>query len=277
MPLSGKMYNMQELASMRKEQEKTVQPPVLKILQNPEWNRSHEGRRTFVPKSSWMNSVDPWSVEWIKKMADMVDCDRTMKHLKTFVHDSRVNEVTLSLIRRIKELPTAKALLSIRELQRKPQFVKQKQSENSLEVKAMVARPDRSKLSIVALVDSGCSGLAIDETFVKENNLPTHDIPIQIPVYNANGTMNKGGSISKFTVVELIIDDHSKRLPLAVISLSTHAVFLGFDWLKTHNPDIDWKKQKLTLSCREDHLPDLIPIEDEEEDVGYKKDEERLF
>ena len=44
-----------------------------------------------------------------------------------------------------------------------------------------------------------------------------------------------------------------------------------------HNLDIDWKNQKLTLSCGEDHLPDLIPVEDEEEDVGHEKDKERLF
>ena len=121
-----------------------------------------------------------------------------------------MEEVTPTLIRQINELPNTEALLSIRELQRKPRFVKRKRSENSLEVKAVVARPDRSKLPIVALVDSGCSGSAIDETFVKENNLLTHDIPIPIPVYNADRTMNKGGSISKFTMVELLIGKHSE-------------------------------------------------------------------
>ena len=268
---------MRELATMRKEQEKTVRPPVTKILQNPEWNRSHEVHRTSVQKLSWINSVDPWSVEWIKKVANTTNCERAMKHLRSFVHESRMEEVTPSLIRRIKELPTPEALLSIRELQRKPRFIKRKQSDNLLEVKAIVARPDGSKLPIIALVNSGCSGSTINENFVKENNLLTHDIPIPIPVYNADGTMNKGGSISKFTMIELLIGDHSERLPLTVTSLSTHAIFLGFDWLKTHNPDIDWKNQKLTLSCGEDHLPDLIPVEDEEEDVGYEKDKEQLF
>ena len=276
-PLSGKTYNMRELALMRIEQEKTVWPPVKKILQNPEWNWSHDVHRTSVPKSSWMNSIGPWSVEWIKKMANMADNDRALKHLLSFIHDTWVKEVTPTLIRWIKELLTAEALLSIWELQQKPQFIKQKWSDNSLEVKAVVAGPDRSKLPVVALVDSGCSGSAIDETFVKENKLLTHNIPIPIPVYNTDRTMNKGGSISKFTMVELIIDDHSEQLPLTVTSLSTHAIFLGFDWLKTHNPEIDWKNQKLTLSCQEDHLPDLIPVEDEEEDVGYKKEEEQLF
>ena len=75
MPLSGKTYDMQELVIMRKEQEKTVWPPVVKILQNPEWNRSHEVHRTSVQKASWVNSVDPWSVEWIKKVADTTDCE----------------------------------------------------------------------------------------------------------------------------------------------------------------------------------------------------------
>ena len=93
----------------------------------------------------------------------------------------------------------------------------------------MVAGPNGTKLPIIALVDSGCSSSTIDEMFIKENKLLTHDIPIPIPVYNANGTMNKGGSISKFTMVELIINDHSERLPLAITMLSTHAVFLGFN------------------------------------------------
>ena len=70
--------------------------------------------------------------------------------------------------------------------------------------------------------------------------------------------MNKGGSISKFTIVELIVNKHSEWLPLAVTSLSTHAMFLGFNWLKMHNPEIDWKKGEIKLMCGEDHIPDLI-------------------
>ena len=209
-PLSGKMYDMRKLSSLREEQEKTVQPPVVKILKNPERSRSHEVHRTSVQRQSWVNSVDPWLVEWIKKIADKNDDERTLKHLQSFVHDTRQEEVTPTLIRRIKELPTAEALLSLRELQRKPRFVQRKRSKDSLEVKAMVARPDGSKLPIVALVDSGCSGLAIDENFIKEHNLQTHDIPVPIPVYNADGTMNKGGTISKFTMVELVIGEHSE-------------------------------------------------------------------
>ena len=47
--------------------------------------------------------------------------------------------------------------------------------------------------------------------------------------------------------------------------------------MKLHNPEINWKTQELTLTCQEDHLPDLIPVDDKEEYVGYEKEEEQLF
>ena len=115
---------------------------------------------------------------------------------------------------------------------------------NSLETKGTIVMTDGSKLSIVALVDSGCSGSSIDESFVQENNIATYNLPIAIPVYNADRTLNSNGLISKFITIELIIGEHSERLALAVTKLPTHSIFLGFDWLKEHNPIIDWKQQK---------------------------------
>lgn len=126
-PLSGKIYNMWELASC------------CENTQNLEWNWSHNVHRTSIPQMTWMNSVDPWSVEWIKGLANNTNNNCTLKHLWSFVHESCIAEVTPMLIRRIKELPTAEALLSIQELQQKLQFVWWKWSDNSLEVKAVVA------------------------------------------------------------------------------------------------------------------------------------------
>ena len=99
------------------------------------------------------------------------------------------------------------------------------------------------------------------------------NLPISIPIYNADGTKNSSGLITKFAMVELNIGDHSERLPLAITRLSTHALFLGHDWLKIHNPAINWKKGMVQLTCTKDHLPDLIPIEDKEDHTGHKKEE----
>jgi hypothetical protein len=73
------------------------------------------------------------------------------------------------------------------------------------------------------------------------------------------------------------IGDHSKRLALAVTKLSTDGVFLGYNWLKEHNPVINWKKQTIEFTCENEHLPALILEEDREDHVGYEKEEERLF
>ena len=181
------------------------------------------------------------------------------------------------MIHQICQLSLDEVSLSLQELQRKPRFVTRKRSPNSLKIKAEILLGDASIVPVLALLNSGCSASAIDEEFVREKRIPTFNLPISIPVYNADGTKNASGQITKFAMLELSIGAHSERLPLAITRLSTHAIFLGHNWLKIHNPAINWKEGTIQLTCANDHLPDLIPIEDEEEHKGHKKEEERLF
>ncbi len=53
-----------------------------------------------------------------------------------------------------------------------------------------------TKIAMTALVDSGCTSSAINQTFVEKHNIPTHATTAPIPVYNADGTRNQGGSIT---------------------------------------------------------------------------------
>jgi hypothetical protein len=92
-----------------------------------------------------------------------------------------------------------------------------------------------------------------------------------------DGTPNSNGLISKLITVELLIGDHFERLVLVITKLSTHAVFLRYNWLKEHNLVIDWKKQTIGFTCSDEHLPTLISEEDEHDHVGYKKEEEQVF
>jgi len=224
-----------------------------------------------------MNTVNPWSIEWIKRVADEGDTKRTLQHLQSFVHETWTTEVTPELVQQICQLSLDKVSLSLQELQKKPRFITRKQSPNSLEIKAEILLGDASIVPVLALLNSGCSASAIDEEFVWEKKIPTFNLPISIPVYNADGTKNASGLITKFTMLELSIGAHSERLPLAITRLSTHTIFLGHDWLKIHNPVINWKEGTIKLTCAEDHIPDLIPIEDEEEYKGHENEEERLF
>ncbi len=96
-----------------------------------------------------------------------------------------------------------------------------------------------------------------------------------IPVYNADGTRNQGGSITRYTKIRLTVGDHTERIDLAVTELGDRQIFLGHDWLAQHNPIINWKSGGLTFAwcqCRKILfvLPDADPDDkwDEELEEG---------
>ena len=64
-------------------------------------------------------------------------------------------------------------------------------------------------------------------------------MPLAIPVYNADSTLNKNRSIKEFATLQLAINNHYKCIDLAVTKLGDTDLFLGHDWLKIHNPSID--------------------------------------
>ena len=48
-----------------------------------------------------------------------------------------------------------------------------------------------------------------------------------ILVYNIDGTLNKNGSIKKFAILQLAINNHYKHIDLAITELENINLFLG--------------------------------------------------
>ena len=67
------------------------------------------------------------------------------------------------------------------------------------------------------------------------------------------------------------IRDHSKQITMAMSNLSTHLIFLRYDWLKKHNPQIDWKAKTLQFTCENEHTPGLLDPEIDDEEVEPKQ------
>ena len=214
---------------------------------------------------SWINTVDPWSTTWIKKVCENTDTKRAKAHLNTFVHESRRPEVTNELVEQIRDMTMTKTHIILRELQHKPRYIHQSYNKNTLDVNASILTDNGKILSTKALIDSGCTGSSIEASFVEQHHIPVHQLPRKIPVYNADGTLNSRGTISSFVMVELTIDDHIEQITLAITDLGTHKIYLGYDWLKTHNPIINWKTKEITFTCSNDHTPHLIDDDDEDE------------
>ena len=126
---------------------------------------------------NWMNTVDLWTSQWVKKVVDQDDLIRSLKHVRSFVHDSRTEKVSPRLIQQLREMTNLEAQFTLRELQQKPRFMQRKRSQNTFEVKTNIQTPAGEAYNVLALLDSGCTGTTMDQQFAKEKGLETHKLP----------------------------------------------------------------------------------------------------
>jgi len=42
---------------------------------------------------------------------------------------------------------------------------------------------------------------------------------------------------------------HSERMLLTISGLGKQSLILGYNWLKDHNPKIDWEKGEVEMTC----------------------------
>jgi len=77
----------------------------------------------------------------------------------------------------------------------------------------------------------------------------TRTLSRNILVINIDGSPNEAGQISEVVDVVLQYKTHSKRMLLAVSRLGKQNLILGYDWLKDHNPKIDWEKGEVKMTC----------------------------
>jgi hypothetical protein len=100
-----------------------------------------------------------------------------------------------------------------------------------------------------ALIDCGATGCFIDIEWAKLNNIPTRILTRPIPVYNVDGTANDAGAITDIAEVVLRYENYSERTQLAVTCLGKQSLILGYNWLRNHNPEINWQTKDVKMSC----------------------------
>jgi len=119
----------------------------------------------------------------------------------------------------------------------------------SLLLPVEIGTTDTSKLhSVEALLDSGATGSLINRDFVHSKGMNTQTLSHNIPVFNVDGSPNEAGQISEVVDVVLHYKTHSERMLLAVSGLGKQSLILGYDWLKDHNPKIDWEKREVEMT-----------------------------
>jgi len=108
---------------------------------------------------------------------------------------------------------------------------------------------DMSELhSVKALLDCRATGSLINRDFVCLRGINTQTLSCNILVFNVNGSPNEAEQISEVVDIVLRYKTHSERMLLAVFRLGKQSLILGYDWLKDHNPKIDWEKRKVEIT-----------------------------
>lgn len=97
------------------------------------------------------------------------------------------------------------------------------------------------------MVDSGASTTFIHRRFVKENNIETIALRQAHNVYNVDGTINKAGCITAAARLEMHIGDHSEVVVFPITDTGRDDVIISLDWLRQHNPAVDWESGSLQL------------------------------
>jgi len=111
---------------------------------------------------------------------------------------------------------------------------------------------DSKVITTSALLDSGASTTFISKRIVDDMELKTYKFERAIPLLNIDGTPNTVGKISHYTYLDLYIPyagGHKSRSIFAVTDIDNQDVILGIDWLRRHNPTIDWRNRSITLHC----------------------------
>jgi len=68
-------------------------------------------------------------------------------------------------------------------------------------------------------------------------------------VRNVNRTVNAGGAIMHQVECNMFFKGHVERARMDVYNLGKTEVILGMPWLAAHNPEIDWEKGEVEMTC----------------------------
>ena len=183
----------------------------------------------------------PYSALWTYARLNDTPIPMALAHLRVWSHPRRHRELTEATVQQIRTLKVDDGLRALQEL-KDPRIYVRGTNGRKLELKATVTTLDTgSTTNAAALLDSGCEGSCIDRKFVHAQGYNTKTLPRPIPVMLADGTAAAEGPITEMVTLNLRIGHHVERIDFAITDLGSQPIFLRHDWLKEHNPTIDWR------------------------------------
>lgn len=140
---------------------------------------------------------------------------------------------------------------------------------------------DNKNNSVNLLIDTGSYYSFLDTEFVKRNNIPYNQDDSNQIVKGVEGDISIVGITDPIILVR---NDHKEILSFYVIKLNGYEGILGIDWIKIHDPFIDFQKNVLIFKseyCKEHCLNsrqiNVITTEEEPElSINLEDNEESM-
>jgi len=104
-------------------------------------------------------------------------------------------------------------------------------------------------IAVKALLDSRVTGLFMNTTFAKEKGFKMEKLKKPLLVRNMDGMANAEGAIMHQVECNMFFKGHMKRARMNVYNLGKTELILEMPWLAAHNPEIDWKKGEVKMTC----------------------------
>jgi len=82
--------------------------------------------------------------------------------------------------------------------------------------------------------------------WLHQNKIITHKLEHPIEVYNINGSVNRGGSITEVTLISSY-QGHKECAVFKVCDLGKSNLIIGYTWLHKHSPEINWETGKVEM------------------------------
>ena len=113
-------------------------------------------------------------------------------------------------------------------------------------MQADVKTKNRKKLKVKTLVNSGCTHTEINKQLVKDKKIQMKPINFSFEVFNTDRMKNR--EVTKVAPLEIEINGHKEILEAVVTDLNRTNMFLGYDWLVKHNPEVNWKNSTIKFT-----------------------------
>ena len=98
---------------------------------------------------------------------------------------------------------------------------------------------DKRKLKVKPLIDSRYINTTIARKTVEEKGISTKLLPKLFDIYNLDRSKNEEKTIKEFVPLKINSNRHIKQINAVVSEIKETDLFLGYDWLVEHNPEVD--------------------------------------